>query len=142
MAKVETPKGMRDYLPEEQIVRQDIINKIKKIFEKYGFSPLDTPAMEMLSTLKAKGGGGAMIGKEIFTLKDRAGRELGLRYDPTATPRTLRKKAVISPGIRPRRISERVLAKFRNRYSRDSWYKLTEDAFNAGFKKARQMGVL
>jgi len=83
MASVETPKGMRDFLPEEQILRQDIINKIKKIFEKYGFSPLDTPALEYLSTLKAKGGGGEMIGKEIFTLQDRAGRELGLRYDPT-----------------------------------------------------------
>jgi histidyl-tRNA synthetase len=83
MASVETPKGMRDYLPEEQIVRQQLIDNIKKIFEKYGFSPLDTPAMEMLSTLKAKGGGGSMIGKEIFTLKDRAGRELGLRFDPT-----------------------------------------------------------
>ena len=80
---VETPKGMKDFLPEEQIVRQDLIDKLKKIFEKYGFSPLDTPAIEMLSTLTAKGGGGEMIGKEIFTLTDRAGRKLGLRFDPT-----------------------------------------------------------
>lgn len=83
MAKVETPKGMRDFLPEEQIIRQDIIDKIRKIFEKYGYSPLDTPALEYLSTLTSKGSGGASIGKEIFKLQDRAGRELGLRYDPT-----------------------------------------------------------
>ena len=83
MGSIETPKGMRDYLPEEQIVRQDLIDKLKRIFEKYGFSPLDTPALEMLSTLTAKGGGGESIGKEIFTLNDRAGRKLGLRYDQT-----------------------------------------------------------
>ena len=83
MSKVETPKGMRDFLPEEQIVRQELIDKLRKIFEKYGFSPLDTPAMEYLSTLTAKGGGGDAVGKEIFTLTDRAGRKLGLRFDPT-----------------------------------------------------------
>ena len=80
---VETPKGMRDYLPEEQIVRQELIDKLKRIFEKYGFSPLETPAMEMLSTLTAKGAGGSEIGKQIFKLTDRAGRKLGLRFDPT-----------------------------------------------------------
>jgi histidyl-tRNA synthetase len=83
MVRIETPKGMKDYLPEEQIVRQELIDKLKRIFEKYGFSPLETPAMEMLSVLNAKGGGGDAIGKEVFTLTDRAGRKLGLRYDQT-----------------------------------------------------------
>jgi len=83
MASVEIPKGMRDYLPEEQIVRQELMDKVRKIFEKYGFSPLETPALEFLSTLSAKGAGGSEIGKEIFTLTDRAGRKLGMRFDPT-----------------------------------------------------------
>jgi len=83
MSKVETPKGMRDFLPEEQIARQELMDKLRRIFEKYGFSPIETPTMEMKSTLASKGGGGETIGKEIFTLQDRAGRELGLRFDFT-----------------------------------------------------------
>jgi histidyl-tRNA synthetase len=83
MSNIETPKGMRDYLPEAQIVRQELIDKLKRIFEKYGFSPLETPAMEMLSTFSAKGAGGSEVGKQIFTLTDRADRKLGLRFDFT-----------------------------------------------------------
>jgi histidyl-tRNA synthetase len=83
MSSIETPKGMKDYLPEEQIIRQELIDKLKNIFEKYGFSPLETPAMEMLSTFSAKGAGGSEVGKQIFTLTDRADRKLGLRFDFT-----------------------------------------------------------
>ncbi|MBT3941086.1 histidine--tRNA ligase [Candidatus Woesearchaeota archaeon] len=83
MSNVETPKGMQDYLPEDQIVRQELIDTIKKIFEKYGFAPIETPTLEMLSTLTAKGAGGDSVGKEIFKLTDRAGRKLGMRFDFT-----------------------------------------------------------
>ncbi len=83
MAKVEQPKGVRDYLPEEQIIINNIIDTIKATFEKYGFSPLDTPALETYQTLTRKGTGGEQIGKEIFTLTDRAKRKLGLRFDLT-----------------------------------------------------------
>ncbi len=78
-----TPKGMPDYLPEQQIVIEDIKKVVKDVFEKYGFVPLDTPALENLSILMRKGSGGTEIGKEIFTLEDRAGRKLGLRFDLT-----------------------------------------------------------
>ena len=37
-------KGVRNYLPEEMIFRQSVVDRLKSIFEKYGFSPLETPA--------------------------------------------------------------------------------------------------
>ena len=77
------PKGMKDFLPEEQIIREELFGVLKEVFERYGFSPLETPAMENLGVLTAKGAGGTEIGKEIYTLKDRGGRKLGLKFDLT-----------------------------------------------------------
>ncbi len=79
--KVQTLKGFRDFLPEESLLRNQIINKIKTIFEKYGFLPLETPALEYQETLLGKYGEEA--DKLIYTFKDRGGREIGLRYDQT-----------------------------------------------------------
>ncbi len=83
MVNMTTPKGMNDYLPEEQILKQQVLDALRQIFEKYGFSPLETPALEKYDTLTVKGAGGTEVGKEIFTLKDRGGRKLGLRFDLT-----------------------------------------------------------
>jgi histidyl-tRNA synthetase len=76
-------KGVRDFLPEEAISRQGIIDTLKSIFEKYGYSPLETPAIERKDVLSAKFAGGAEITKEIFSVEDQGGRELALRYDLT-----------------------------------------------------------
>lgn len=78
-----TPKGVRDFLPEDKIVRDRIIESIKSAFELYGFNPLETPALERIDVLLSKYAGGEEIVKEIFKLKDQGGRELGLRYDLT-----------------------------------------------------------
>lgn len=50
------PKGTRDFLPEETSRRNYIFDTIKKVFELYGYSPIETPAMENLSTLLGKYG--------------------------------------------------------------------------------------
>ena len=76
-------KGVRNYLPEEMIFRQSVVDRLKSIFEKYGFSPLETPAIERLDLLTAKFAGGEEIMKEIFKMKDQGERDLGLRYDLT-----------------------------------------------------------
>lgn len=76
-------KGVRDFLPEEAIPRKRIIETLKAIFEKYGYSPLETPAIERIDVLSAKFAGGAEIMKEIFRVEDQGGRELALRYDLT-----------------------------------------------------------
>ena len=78
-----TPKGVRDFLPEEKILRDKIVETLKKSFELYGYNPLETPALERYETLASKYGGGAEILKETFSLIDQGKRKLGLRYDLT-----------------------------------------------------------
>ena len=73
-----TPKGMRDFSPEEMIVRESVINSITTLYRRYGFRPLDTPAMEYLDTLRAKAG--EEIDQQIFCL---TGEKLALRFDLT-----------------------------------------------------------
>jgi len=50
------PKGTRDFAPELMIKRQFILNTIRETFEKFGFMPLETPAMEKLNVLTGKYG--------------------------------------------------------------------------------------
>ena len=54
--KPSSPKGTRDFGPEEMIRRNYIFDTIKGVFRLYGFQPLETPAMENLSTLLGKYG--------------------------------------------------------------------------------------
>ena len=56
MEKPSLPKGTRDFGPAQMAKRQFILDRIKKVFQKYGFLPLETPAMENLSTLTGKYG--------------------------------------------------------------------------------------
>jgi histidyl-tRNA synthetase len=81
--KLQRAKGTRDFLPENQIIREEIINVLRETFELFGYSPLETPILERFDILSAKYAGGAEILKETFKLKDQGGRELGLRYDLT-----------------------------------------------------------
>lgn len=74
---------MRDYLPEEKIVRDKIVGALRETFELYGYAPLETPAMERFGVLSSKYAGGEEIMKETFRLRDQGNRELGLRYDLT-----------------------------------------------------------
>ena len=48
------PKGTRDYSPEVMVKRNYIFDTIKSVFKLYGYLPLETPAMENLSTLMGK----------------------------------------------------------------------------------------
>lgn len=50
------PKGTRDYSPEIMVKRNYIFDTIKDVFRLYGYLPLETPAMENLSTLMGKYG--------------------------------------------------------------------------------------
>jgi len=79
--KFQTPKGTKDFLPQEMVRREYIIQKIKEVFESYGFEPMETPAFENLKLLVAKSG--EDIVRQIFQFEDKAGRKLGLRFDLT-----------------------------------------------------------
>ncbi|MEZ4789149.1 MAG: histidine--tRNA ligase [Flavobacteriales bacterium] len=54
--KPSIPKGTRDFSPQEMLRRKYIFNTIERVFQKYGFLPLETPAMENLETLTGKYG--------------------------------------------------------------------------------------
>jgi histidyl-tRNA synthetase len=54
--KPSIPKGTRDFSPAEMVKRNYIFDTIKEVFRLYGFQPIETPAMENLSTLMGKYG--------------------------------------------------------------------------------------
>lgn len=54
--KPSIPKGTRDFTPEEMVRRNYIFNTIQTVFKLYGYQPIETPAMENLSTLLGKYG--------------------------------------------------------------------------------------
>ena len=56
MQKPSIPKGTRDFSPSEIRRRNFIFDIVKLKFEKFGFSPIETPSMEKLSTLTGKYG--------------------------------------------------------------------------------------
>lgn len=79
--EIKAPKGTRDFLPQEMVKRQFVVDTIRKVYEKYGFEPLDTPVFEDWDVLKAKSGEEAK--QQIYYFKDKSDRELGLRFDLT-----------------------------------------------------------
>ena len=100
MQKPSIPKGTRDFSPSEIRRRNFIFDVIKSKFEKFGFSPIETPSMEKLSTLTGKYGSegdqllfkvlkrGAKFEKAYSesnteTLKDNDFSDEALRYDLT-----------------------------------------------------------
>nr|WP_321407855.1 histidine--tRNA ligase [uncultured Carboxylicivirga sp.] len=54
--KPSIPKGTRDFSPVEMVKRNYIFDTVKTVFQKYGYLPIETPAMENLSTLLGKYG--------------------------------------------------------------------------------------
>ncbi len=81
----ENVKGTYDYVPEKQIVRENIKSTLRSTFIKYGFAPVETPIICMYDLLSSKYSEGADILDEMYTLSDRGERSLGLRYDLTIT---------------------------------------------------------
>lgn len=82
---LQNARGTRDFPPEDKILRNKVVDRLKEVFERYGYSPLETPLIERYDVLCAKCGAGeesdAM--KETFQLSDQGNRKLGLRFDLT-----------------------------------------------------------
>jgi len=76
-----TLKGFRDYLPEAMIPRERLIDTARRVYRRYGFSPIDTPALEYLEILAGKGG--EETDKQLYKFQDHGGRWVGLRFDLT-----------------------------------------------------------
>jgi histidyl-tRNA synthetase len=73
-------KGFRDYLPEQMLLRQEVMNRIRRVFESHGFEPLDTPVLEYMEILTGKAGENEKL---MYHFQDAGEREIGLRYDLT-----------------------------------------------------------
>lgn len=78
---VQTLKGFRDFLPEQARKRQYVINTLKKVFESYGFEPLETPALEYEDVLMGKYGEEG--DKLMYRFIDNGERNVAMRYDQT-----------------------------------------------------------
>ena len=82
MAQEKGPlSGFRDMLAEQVFPRQEMIDTIKRVYEKYGFVPQDTPAIERYETLTGKYGPEGE--KLMYKFTDHGGRKVALRYDLT-----------------------------------------------------------
>lgn len=82
MNKVEprTLSGFMELLPEEQILFEQIKEKIERTYQKFGFLPLDTPIIELSEVLLAKAGGETE--KQIYRF-EKGNTDLSLRFDLT-----------------------------------------------------------
>jgi len=84
--EIDTVKGFQDFLPLESLKRDKVRKIVEKYFKLYGFVPVETPMIEFdelmkPSDLPAEQEDGAV--SDRFRLKDRGGRNLGLRYEFT-----------------------------------------------------------
>ena len=61
--------------------REQLIETAKRVYRSYGFSPIDTPALEYLEILTGKGS--EETDRQLYKFVDHGGREVGLRFDLT-----------------------------------------------------------
>ena len=74
-------RGLRDLLPDQMLARQQMIDVIRRVYELYGFVPLNTPAIEYLDVLS--GIAGQETQQSIFRVTNPEEEALGLRFDLT-----------------------------------------------------------
>jgi histidyl-tRNA synthetase len=75
------PRGIRDIEPEEFELHRRVREAFEAVATEYNFKLMEPATLEHLATLRAKSG--EEIDKEIYTFKDKAGRDVGLRFDLT-----------------------------------------------------------
>ncbi len=81
LIKPQTLKGFRDYLPDVMIPRERLMEIAREVYRSYGFSPIDTPALEYSEILLGKGG--EESDKQLFRFIDQGDRDVAMRFDLT-----------------------------------------------------------
>src|SRR3954467_3009468 len=76
-----TLKGFRDYLPEAMIPRERLIATAQAVYRSFGYSPIDTPALEYFEVLSGKGSD--ETDRQMYQFEDHGGRRVGMRFDLT-----------------------------------------------------------
>lgn len=79
----EIPRGFRDFLPDEVMVRRGLERKLAALYSGYSYREIIPPAAEFLNTIEA--GTGHRIRRELFMLMDREGEILALRPEMTVS---------------------------------------------------------
>lgn len=79
--KPQTLRGFRDFLPDQMIAREHLIDTARRIYRSYGFAPIDTPALEYAEVLLGKGGDES--DKQVFRFTDQGDRDVAMRFDLT-----------------------------------------------------------
>src|SRR4051812_45838364 len=85
MAKIRPISGFPEWLPEQRLVEQQVLDGLRSSFELFGFAPIETRSVELLETLLAKG----ETDKEIYALRrlaaddDSGDAGFGLHFDLT-----------------------------------------------------------
>lgn len=81
LIKPQTLKGFRDYLPDAMLAREHLMDVARRVYRSYGFSPIDTPALEYSEILLGKGG--EESDKQLFRFIDQGDRDVAMRFDLT-----------------------------------------------------------
>lgn len=81
LIKPETLKGFRDYLPPAAMAREKLLDIARTVYRSYGFTPIDTPALEYSKILLGKGG--EESDKQLFRFTDQGERDVSMRFDLT-----------------------------------------------------------
>jgi len=76
-----TLKGFRDFLPDAMSAREWLIDTARTVFRRYGYAPIDTPALEYAEILLGKGGDES--DKQLYRFDDSGGRDVAMRFDLT-----------------------------------------------------------
>lgn len=84
MSKISKISGFPEFLPGQKLAEEQIVARIRQVYQRAGFVPIETPAVELLSTLQAKGS----VDKEIYVLRRLHAEgdereELALHFDLT-----------------------------------------------------------
>lgn len=74
-------KGFRDFLPQDEILRSGLIEKLTQTYRSYGFVPIDTPVLEYTEILLRKSNGETE--KQVFRFEDNGHRDVAMRFDLT-----------------------------------------------------------
>jgi histidyl-tRNA synthetase len=79
--KPQTLRGFRDFLPDQMMARERLIDVARAVYRSYGFAPIDTPALEYAEVLLGKGG--EESDKQVFRFTDQGDRDVAMRFDLT-----------------------------------------------------------
>ena len=74
-------QGFRDYPPAAMLPKERVLETARRVYRSYGYSPIDTPALEYADVLLGKGGG--ENDRLVYRFKDHGERDVALRFDLT-----------------------------------------------------------